>query len=150
MTNRKAALWFAVFAVVVYASGVASGVLLHRFAAGTPGPVHVVGGPVPLRHAPNPTRLTRQLTHQLSLSGEQSARIRSILEQRRGVVRHMHRDLREQARRRFVEEQGSLRTEIRAVLNAEQQAKFDALVSRGPEGFWPGPGRFPGGGASQP
>jgi hypothetical protein len=96
------------------------------------------------RPGPNPARLARQLTRELSLSEAQSARIRSILEQRRGGVQRMHRDLREQARRRFVEEQGSLRSEIRAVLDTQQQAKFDALVSRGPEGFWPGPGRFLG------
>lgn len=137
MTNRRAAIWFAVFAVVVFASGVASGVLIDRL-VGAP-PPSAVGG---FRGGPNPARLAGRLSRELSLTAEQSARVTAIFEQRRGQVRRMHRDLRAEARRRFVEEQGSLRAEIRAVLTPEQQAKFDELVARGPEGFWPGPGRF--------
>jgi Spy/CpxP family protein refolding chaperone len=138
MTNRRTAIWFAVFAVVVFASGVASGILIDRLVGPRP-PVAAFGG---FRGGPNPARLAGQLSRELSLTAEQSARVQAIFEQRRGQVRRMHRDLRAEARRRFVQEQGSIRAEIRAVLTPEQQAKFDELLARGPEGFWPGPGRF--------
>jgi Spy/CpxP family protein refolding chaperone len=142
MTNRRAAIWFAVFAVVVFASGVASGVLLDRLFVGPrPAPGIAMGG---FRGGPNPARLAGQLTRELSLTSEQSARVQAIFDERRGQVRRMHRDLRAEARRRFVEEQGSLRAEIRAVLTPEQQVKFDALLEAGPERLWPGPGRFLG------
>ena len=140
MTNRRAAGWFAVFAVVVFAAGLASGVLLDRV-LGAPPPVAAFGG---WRGGPNPARLAGRLTRELALTPEQSAKVQAIFESRRDKVRQMHRDLRADARRRFQAEQGALRGEIRAVLTVEQQAKFDALLQGGPERMWPGPGRFLG------
>jgi len=140
MTSRRAALWFAMFAVVVFGAGMASGILLDRFA----GPSRLPFGWAGVRGGPNPERLAGRLTRELSLTPEQAQRVREIFERRRGQVRDMHRELRAQARQRFEQEQAALRTELRAVLTPVQQAKFDALVKGGPDRVWPGPGRFQG------
>jgi Spy/CpxP family protein refolding chaperone len=138
VTERRVALWFALFAVVVFAAGLASGLLIDRV-AGRSRPAW--SG---MRGGPNPARLADRLTRELALAPEQHARVRDIFDQRRDRVRRMHRELRAEARRRFEQEQASLREEIRGVLTPDQQAKFDALVKAGPDRMWPGPGRFMG------
>jgi Spy/CpxP family protein refolding chaperone len=142
MTNRRAAAWFAVFAVAVFACGLASGILVDRLLV-PPGPIFPFGRAMAMR-GPNPDRLADRLARELSLTGEQRTRVRDIFESRRGHVQQMHRELRADARRRFEAEQAALREELRKVLTPEQQAKFDAMVKQGPERLWPGPGRFLG------
>ena len=140
MTNRRAALWFAMFAVVVFGAGMASGILIDRFAGRPRLPFGWAGA----RGGPNPARLADRLTRELSLTPDQTQRVRDIFDRRRERVREMHRDLRTQARERFEQEQAALRTELRAVLTADQQMKFDTLVRGGPDRVWPGPGPFLG------
>ena len=140
MTERRVALWFALFAVIVFAAGLASGLLLDRVA----GRSRLLPAWAGMRGGPNPARLADRLTRELALTPEQSARLRDIFDRRRDRVRQMHRDLRAEARHRFEQEQASLRQEIQGVLTPDQQAKFDALVKAGPDRMWPGPGRFMG------
>lgn len=140
MTNRRAAVWFAVFAVVVFAGGVAAGVLLDRFLV-PPGPLFPFARGL---RGPDPDRLADRLARELSLDAAQQARVRAIFASRREQVRRMHQELRADARRRFAAEQAALREELRTVLTPAQQEKFDALVKQGPERLWPGPGRFLG------
>jgi Spy/CpxP family protein refolding chaperone len=140
MTERRVALWFALFAIVVFVAGLGSGILIDRV-VGRP---RFLPGWGAMRGGPNPARLADRLTRELALTAEQNARVRDIFDHRRDRVRQMHHELRAEARRRFEQEQAALRAEIRGVLTPEQQARFDALVKAGPDRVWPGPGRFLG------
>jgi Spy/CpxP family protein refolding chaperone len=60
----------------------------------------------------------------LGLTEQQATEVRTILDQ----TRNEYRALREELRPRFEEPRMRARTKIRALLNAEQQKKFDALV----------------------
>lgn len=139
MTGRRATVWFAVFALVVFVSGLATGILIDRWVV-PQGPVFPMARA--MRGGPNPERLANRLTRELSLTAEQRTRVKDIFDRRREGVRRMHQELRSDARRRFQSEQAGLREELRRVLTPEQQAKFDALVNEGPERLWPGPGRW--------
>lgn len=67
-----------------------------------------------------------KMRQELSLTDQQAADLRTILDQ----TRNEYRALREELRPRFEEPRMRARTKIRALLNAEQQKKFDALVAQ--------------------
>ena len=67
-----------------------------------------------------------RMRQELSLTDQQAADLRTILDQ----TRNEYRALREELRPRFEEPRMRARTKIRALLNAEQQKKFDALVAQ--------------------
>ena len=67
-----------------------------------------------------------KMRQELSLTDQQAADVRTILDQ----TRNDYRALREELRPRFEEPRLKARTKIRALLNAEQQKKFDALVAQ--------------------
>ena len=67
-----------------------------------------------------------KMRQELSLSDQQAADVRTILDQ----TRNDYRALREELRPRFEEPRLRARTKIRALLNTEQQKKFDALVAQ--------------------
>lgn len=67
-----------------------------------------------------------KMRQDLSLTDQQTAEVRAILDQ----TRNEYRTLREELRPRFEEPRAKARTKIRALLNAEQQKKFDALVAQ--------------------
>lgn len=67
-----------------------------------------------------------KMRQELSLSDQQATDVRTILDQ----TRNDYRALREELRPRFEEPRMRARTKIRALLNAEQQKKFDALVAQ--------------------
>lgn len=67
-----------------------------------------------------------KMRQELSLTDQQAADLRTILDQ----TRNEYRALREELRPRFEEPRMRARTKIRALLNAEQQTKFDALVAQ--------------------
>ena len=67
-----------------------------------------------------------KMRQDLSLTDQQTADVRAILDQ----TRNEYRTLREELRPRFEEPRSKARTKIRALLNAEQQKKFDALVAQ--------------------
>ena len=67
-----------------------------------------------------------RMRQELNLTDQQAADLRTILDQ----TRNEYRALREELRPRFEEPRMRARTKIRALLNAEQQTKFDALVAQ--------------------
>jgi Spy/CpxP family protein refolding chaperone len=67
-----------------------------------------------------------KMRQELSLTDQQTADVRAILDQ----TRTEYRTLREELRPRFEEPRLKARARIRALLNGEQQTKFDALVAQ--------------------
>lgn len=67
-----------------------------------------------------------KLDKKLKLAPEQKATIERILEEKHKKIK----DLREEVLPKFKAIRESARAEIRAVLNAEQQQKFDAMVHK--------------------
>ena len=66
------------------------------------------------------------MRQELNLTDQQASDVRTILDQ----TRNEYRALREELRPRFETPRLNARTKIRALLNAEQQKKFDALVAQ--------------------
>jgi len=67
-----------------------------------------------------------KMRQELSLTDDQTTQVRAILDE----TRNEYRALREELRPRFDEPRMKARAKIRALLNAEQQKKFDALVAQ--------------------
>ena len=67
-----------------------------------------------------------KMRQDLSLTDQQATDVRTILDQ----TRNEYRALREELRPRFEEPRLRARSKIRALLNAEQQKKIDALVAQ--------------------
>ena len=67
-----------------------------------------------------------KMRQELGLTEEQTTQVRAILDE----TRNEYRTLREELRPRFDEPRTKARARIRALLNAEQQKKFDTLVAQ--------------------
>ena len=67
-----------------------------------------------------------KMRQELNLTEQQATDVRTILDQ----TRNDYRALREELRPRFEEPRLRARTKIRALLNVEQQKKFDALAAQ--------------------
>ena len=67
-----------------------------------------------------------KMRQELNLTDQQATDVRTILDQ----TRNDYRALREELRPRFEEPRLRARTKIRALLNVEQQKKFDALAAQ--------------------
>ena len=67
-----------------------------------------------------------KMRQELNLTDQQATEVRAILDQ----TRNEYRTLREELRPRFEEPRLKARAKIRALLNAEQQKKFDALAAQ--------------------
>jgi hypothetical protein len=151
MNDRKTLAWFGAFVVVVMLAGIAGGVLLDRFllgpraARGEPlmglgrqGPGTMQGGgrmgpgmnpPGGRRNGPaGPVGLITRLTEQLDLTAAQQEQIRAILARRREQLDGIRAEMQE----RMQKEQMDVRAEIRAVLNEQQQKRFDEAMSHAP------------------
>jgi hypothetical protein len=79
----------------------------------------------PYRNADPYRQMLNRFSSKLDLSADQKTRVAAILEDKRQKIAA----LRDEARPRFEEIRGATRAEIRAVLTAEQQQKFDAMQS---------------------
>jgi len=67
-----------------------------------------------------------KMRSELNLSDQQTTAVRAILEE----TRNEYRALKTELRPRFEEPRQKARTRIRALLTAEQQQKFDAMVAQ--------------------
>lgn len=67
-----------------------------------------------------------KMRQELNLTDEQTTQVRAILDE----TRSEYRSLREELRPRFEEPRLKARAKIRALLNPDQQKKFDALVAQ--------------------
>ena len=112
-------LWLAV--AVVFALGCATGAFLdsaYRLRAGAARDESRGG-------RRDPSHMFEKMRRELELDDRQSAEVRKILDE----TRNEYRALRSEARPRFDAIRQSARTRIRALLNAEQQQKFDAKTA---------------------
>ena len=67
-----------------------------------------------------------KMRQELSLTDQQTTQVRAILDETRNV----YKTLREELRPRFDEPRLKARAKIRALLNPDQQKKFDTLVAQ--------------------
>jgi Spy/CpxP family protein refolding chaperone len=115
--GARVKLWLAV--AVVFALGCATGAFLdsaYRLRAGA------ARGEA--RQKRGPEQIFERMRRDLDLDERQSAEVRRILDE----TRNEYRSLRSEARPRFDATRQSARTRIRALLNPEQQKRFDARV----------------------
>jgi len=102
------------------------------FRRGGPGPGRR-GGP-PFGRGPGALGLAPEMLNRLSsdleLDSAQQDQVKKILDDRRVRLEQVHRD----ARERFDSEQRELHAEIRAVLRADQQPRFDRFLETRPTG----------------
>jgi Spy/CpxP family protein refolding chaperone len=138
MAADRSRIWFALFVLVIFVAGLASGILIGRqltireraplrAGAALPGP------PAGRFGGPPRQQMLERLDRQLDLTPEQRQQIDAIFRARRDSLDRLQRDVRD----RYQSEQEALRDEIRAVLSPEQREKFDRLVANAPRG----PGR---------
>lgn len=139
MADNKVRIWFALFVLVVFAVGLAGGVLIGRRMPRERPVERVLRAPrdmtSPLdgrRGGPMRGVLVERLARDLELTAEQRTKIDAILAEGRARLETLQRD----ARQRFDEEGRGLRAQIRDVLTPEQQRKFDEQTAfgRGPFG----------------
>ena len=119
MTRLK--IWSVVVGVFVL-GGVTGAALdsVYRLKASGDGPRHVRrGGPG------QDEKRFEEMKRDLSLTDEQAGQVRAILDE----TRNEYKTLREKCRPQYDAARASARARIRALLNAEQQQKFDAKTA---------------------
>jgi Spy/CpxP family protein refolding chaperone len=131
MSDNRTRVWFALFVLAVFCVGMAAGTLVGRRLGLPPsdvegpplaGPGGRRGGAGPSGPSgASPARLIDRLDRELQLTDEQKAGIQKVFEARREPLERAQREMRE----RMDREQRELQAEIRKVLTAEQQPKFD-------------------------
>jgi Spy/CpxP family protein refolding chaperone len=117
--QAKAKIWLVLVAVFVLGAvtgGALTGLYRSR-ASGNPG-----------RDARERAMKERfeKMRQELSLTDQQTTQVRAILDE----TRNEYKTLREELRPRFDEPRLKARAKIRALLNPDQQKKFDALVAQ--------------------
>jgi hypothetical protein len=136
MTRIGMQVWFAAFVALVFAAGVATGVLIGPRLFGGPGPglaPSLGAGPGPGQGfgpvEPGlmmPAPLVGRLAAELGLDAEQQKKLEAVLARRRERLLSFNRE----ARDRFETEQRELRREIAEVLTPEQQRQFERWLDR--------------------
>jgi len=137
---RGSRLWFAAFVVLVFAIGGLTGIVVDRAWWRGPGDPRQGGGPgIGRLFGPagqNPDRLVAELDAELSLSADQEAAIRKILDEWRPRMQ----ELQSNARQQFVDAQRTLEDAIAATLTPEQTERFKNRLAARPGGRGPGMG----------
>lgn len=132
MSDNRTRIWFALFVLAVLAVGLAAGVMVGRRIVPPPrafdGPgLAGPGGRGPGGgRPPSAARLIDRLDRELDLTDEQRAIIERIFESRREPLERTQREMRERMER----EQRELQAEIRKVLTADQQPKFERWLEQ--------------------
>lgn len=141
MSDNRARVWFALFVLVVFCAGAASGIFIGRrmgpppsrgafpffTARGGPGPMGPMAGRGGGRGGPPgalPPDLVERLASELQLDATQKVQVQKILDERRARLEQVHRD----AREKFAQEQHALHDAIRAALRPDQQERFDRMT----------------------
>lgn len=143
MTTTAMRIWFGVFVALVFAAGVATGlVVAPRLFLPEGGPFTPVGpgfgpGPGMRPGASMPAPLVRRLAGELQLDEAQQQKLEAVFERRRERLQTFNREVRE----RFETEQRDLRSEIAEILTPEQQKRFDEWLLRPPRRGPRGPER---------
>src|ERR1017187_2801085 len=131
-------VWLLTFFGLVLLTGVSLGVLVDRawLLVGPP-PARQAPAPLPLV-GPPPEQFLDELDREVQLSPDQRQRIMNVFDSHRPRLR----ELQDESRNRFNDEQRALQNDIAAVLTADQAARFKKMMDARPIGI--GPGR-PGG-----
>jgi uncharacterized membrane protein len=135
MSDNRTRVWFALFVLAVFCAGAATGAIIVRRIGppvadpggwqprGPDGRTRPLG---PGRAGAPAARLVDRLDRDLQLTDDQKAAIQTIFEARRAPLERVQREMRE----RMEQEQRELQAEIRKVLTAEQQPKFDKWLEQ--------------------
>jgi len=150
MSDSRVRIWFALFVLAVFCVGLAAGMVIGRRMGPPPrGQGFAWSGPLGPPGPPGrpPRMLLDRLDEVLQLTPEQRAKLEPIFEDRRKRLDAMHDDVVARTER----EQRDFQDEIRKVLTAEQEQRFQRWLDeydaprgrRGGRGPGPGPGRGP-------
>ncbi len=134
MAASRTRVWFSLFVLAVFCLGLAAGLVIDRRLGPPPlagggafsGPAGRGLGP----RGPRAGLLIERLDRELQLTDDQKQRVQSIFDARRPRLEAMQRDMAVHAE----EEQRALQADVRQVLNAEQQVKFDRWLEQQPRG----------------
>jgi hypothetical protein len=132
-SDSQQRIWFAVFVLVVFCTGMASGILIGRrmmpeSLAGIGPPLVAPGIFVPPSgRAGQPALIVDRLTEILALSPDQREHLEDILSGSRKRATAAQHDV----RTRFEIEQRTLRDEIRQILTPDQQVRFEQWIEQG-------------------
>lgn len=118
--NRGHRVWMSACVVLIFAAGVATGVLFAEYAQARP------SATVERSPRPMPVFLTGMLADELHMTREQRGRLDAIVDTRR----RNFEIVREEMRKRFEADASGLAIEIQSMLTPEQSAQFDAVVAR--------------------
>lgn len=119
MSARASRAWLFAFVLVVFAAGVAAGVL-------TAGYLDFAPGATRRSFVPPPDAVARMLANDLQLTDAQRAALDAIVAARRGAVAAR----REEMRQRLEQDADGLANDVRQILTPAQQQKFDEIVTR--------------------
>lgn len=134
MADNRTKIWFSLFVLAVFCVGMAAGMIAdRRFGPHPPGPPPFGRGGGP----PPPERLIERLDRELDLTDDQVKSVQRIFDDRRDRLGKIQQEMRQRAE----QEQREVQAEIRKVLTAEQQQRFDKWLEQEPRGFAPGRGR---------
>jgi hypothetical protein len=141
MSDSRTKIWFALFVLAIFGFGLATGLALGRRMGTLPpeGTPAFVRGPLGPGVAPR-ERLAERLDRVLGLSDDQREKVESILKARGARLAEVQREVAERTAR----EQRELQGEIRAILDEQQQDRFDRWLRGAPRGLGGG-GRGRGG-----
>jgi hypothetical protein len=139
-------VWFALFVLAVFVTGVGAGLTMARFAPS--GPLFGRGGPPRPDRPPGPPDVVQRMTRDLGLSTEQQQRLHVVF---RNAGERFER-FRATSQDQFEALRRQLRGEIEEVLTEEQRVRFRSLMPepRGGPHPWPRGGPPPDPLASPP
>src|SRR4051794_9132603 len=123
MADSRTRVWFSLFVLAVFCLGLAVGVVFGRRMPPPPFARGVFGGPAagPGLRAAREGMLIERLDRELQLTPDQKTRVQAILDERRSHLEGVQREMAARAE----QEQHDLQAELRKVLTAEQQERFD-------------------------
>jgi Spy/CpxP family protein refolding chaperone len=117
MAFTRSSIWFAVFVLVVFLMGLATGITIDRFASPARRPTRAVGG---IGAGPRPAVLADRMSRELDLSDAQKQQLEEIFKRAAGRLETFRRE----SRQEFGALSRELDAEIEAVLTPEQREKF--------------------------
>jgi len=112
--------WVVAFGLVVFAAGVAAGVLAAGYLHTTPRVTERMLLPPP------PEAIAQMLGDELQLTAAQRAELDAIVAAKRRMLALRREDM----RRRFEQDANSLASDIRQILTPAQQEKFEEIIAR--------------------
>ena len=139
MADTNMRLWAGLFVLVVFVAGLSAGVLVRPWLSPGPtrdfGPRGRVGGPAPDRMT---ERLLERIGANMDLTPEQDQGLRAVFDGRQQRLREINEEVRE----RFENQQAQMNAEIAAILTPEQMEIFENEIlsmrrdrgRRGPRG----------------